>query len=61
MAIAHSITNPMRCSTRRAVVGRACHTGRSVSMTSAVVTAPTGIRPMQGKATRVSPDSQSRP
>ena len=30
-------------------------------MTSAVVTAPTGMRPMQGKATRVSPDIQSRP
>ena len=51
----------MRCSTRRAVVGRGCQTCRSVSMTSAVVTDDTGIRPMQGKATRVRPDIQSRP
>ncbi len=42
IATAHSITVLMRSRTRRAVAGRTCQTGRSVSITSALVTSETG-------------------
>ena len=48
----------MRWRTRRAVVGYSCQIGRSVSMTSALVTSQTGILPMCGNTNRARLDFQ---
>ena len=50
IATAHSITALMRWRSRRAVSGLMCHTRRSVSSTSALVTSRTAILPSRGKA-----------
>ena len=50
MAIAHFITAPIRCRTRRAVSGLSCQMGVRTASTSPVVTADTGIVPMRGNA-----------